>query len=521
MNEEINIDYLKELANSCKTRQEFRKKYKKEYQLIKNNRELKDKVFSNLRVNYIKKDRCIYVYEFPEYKVAYIGLTASIKNRSRSHKSNENDPIRKFCMEKDIIIPISPTKILEDFMPEEKSGEREDYWRRRYEDEGWTTLNTAPCGSLGGAVTSELSPLSKEDPKEYCREMASKYDNYEEFKTNEPLVYRFMAGRKGWLGELTFHMKKEKRSPKLYFSFEKCKEITDKYNVYKDFEREQKGLLNYISRKGWKTELTKHMKRGVGITRTKEDCIKIVSNYTDLKTFRKEQELVYNYIRKHNWNEILSNLTREKSIQKTFSYEECELIVNKYDNYDEFRLKEPEIHHYILYSKVFKKNGYREKLLSKFPKRLEQYTFEDCKSLVKTYTSWKEVEQKDPILYKKCKINYWIRELTEYFIRLDRNRELDSKCIEISKTITSDKIFKKKYPNEFKYAEESNLLPELRKYYLSGKKDTMTWEECISFASKVKNQAELKREYRNAFNFARTKNRLQELNPYYKKGGEQ
>ena len=93
--------------------------------------------------------RYIYVYEFKELNSAYIGLTWNIERRHEEHKIKGT--VFKFITENNISKLDYPI-ILDGPITYDKSGEREAFFMKKYASEGWTLINKAPAGSLGGDV---------------------------------------------------------------------------------------------------------------------------------------------------------------------------------------------------------------------------------------------------------------------------------------------------------------------------------------------------------------------------------
>lgn len=94
--------------------------------------------------------RVIYACEFPDH-CAYVGLTADPAKRCREHgwiSSIGNSAVaeHKWTTSQDFDF-----KVLTDFLPEVEARQAEGEWERKYAEEGWTMLNVAPTGSLGGS----------------------------------------------------------------------------------------------------------------------------------------------------------------------------------------------------------------------------------------------------------------------------------------------------------------------------------------------------------------------------------
>ena len=97
----------------------------------------------------------VYVYIFEETKTAYVGRTLirRQKKRDKEHIFNiEADNVARYA--KKIHVPVPPMIIIETNLTLEEGLDREDYWRKWYEQQGYTMLNRNATGkgkgSLGG-----------------------------------------------------------------------------------------------------------------------------------------------------------------------------------------------------------------------------------------------------------------------------------------------------------------------------------------------------------------------------------
>lgn len=141
---------LFDLAKQYNEYGEFRKNEPGAYSAILKHK--KKWIISFLHRNAVIKDGVlqdfIYVYEFNETQVAYVGRAVNVKRRHRDHCSKTNDPIFKYSLASGIAIP-NP-KILIENITIKDSGALEDRMIKLYRALGWNMLNTQPGGSLGG-----------------------------------------------------------------------------------------------------------------------------------------------------------------------------------------------------------------------------------------------------------------------------------------------------------------------------------------------------------------------------------
>ena len=101
-------------------------------------------------------NRHVYVYEFSEYKTAYVGITYSIKNRDKDH--HRRGSVFNFT-QKNKINSYTPIILMEN-IPYSECKFYEDFYIKKYKKNGWNLLNKAPAGSLGGKILKKEKIVS-------------------------------------------------------------------------------------------------------------------------------------------------------------------------------------------------------------------------------------------------------------------------------------------------------------------------------------------------------------------------
>lgn len=126
---------------------------------------------------------CIYGYFFEDFKTAYIGRTIErrLKIRDKEHRyKKHSDSVYNFAHINNI--PIPEIKIIESGLTVFEGSEREKYWEKYYKSNGYTTLNIAKCGSLGGLLSGKWN-------NESITNEAKKYKTRNEFKKGNQSAY--------------------------------------------------------------------------------------------------------------------------------------------------------------------------------------------------------------------------------------------------------------------------------------------------------------------------------------------
>ena len=88
--------------------------------------------------------------------------------------------------------------------------------------------------------------------------------------------------------------------------YDKIREITKKYNNYKEFKISEKSLYCKLIQLGCITEFTSHMKKDI-IYWNSELCKKEINKYTSFADFYKKSYKCYIYIQRNNLYQLLNN----------------------------------------------------------------------------------------------------------------------------------------------------------------------------------------------------------------------
>ena len=155
----------------------------------------KDEICSHMKTNGNKYKRCIYAIEFPDNHV-YIGLTKNIDERFREHLNDiKNNSIVLKYHKQTGLLPI--VRQLTDYLDVEEASKLEQVKLDSYIENGWTILNIAKCGNVGGNNIKHT--------KNICAKEALKYTSRNDFKKGSNSIYR-AALRNKWLDEICSHM---------------------------------------------------------------------------------------------------------------------------------------------------------------------------------------------------------------------------------------------------------------------------------------------------------------------------
>jgi hypothetical protein len=198
-----------------------------------------EELLSHIENKSNKCERIVYSYEFKDNCV-YIGLTYNDKKRTDNHlKYDERSPVFKHIQKTGLI----PTKkyITQSPVDENTAQIIESKTELEYKLNGWTILNTAKTGSLGGNKIKWDYNM--------CEQEALKYDCRSHFKKESPSAYQ-SAKNMGWLDVICQHMV-YKKMPNGYWTKEKCLEFSKKCDTITEFKDKFGGAYAKSNRKGW------------------------------------------------------------------------------------------------------------------------------------------------------------------------------------------------------------------------------------------------------------------------------
>ena len=236
----LTFENCKRIANDFNSRSEFQKfENGRWYQYAKRNNVL-DEICEHMPRRGNKKKRCIYAAEFNDNSV-YVGLTYFTKRRWSDHLCDKNSAVNIYIKEKS---SEPEWKQLTDYMDYQEASIQEGVWKEIYAKEGWTILNRAKTGALGGSQGYTKEEVLKE---------ASKYNTLPEFFKGSHGHYQ-RAYREGWMKEVRNICKSKWRGG---FSEDELRDIFSKFNNIAELRKYRHAAIDAAYKMGIIEELTK------------------------------------------------------------------------------------------------------------------------------------------------------------------------------------------------------------------------------------------------------------------------
>jgi hypothetical protein len=274
-------DDLKTIAKKYKTKKEFNKNDHNAY-VAASSRGILDDITSHMETLGSKSNRMVYSYEFPDYNVAYVGLTYNEGNRRYAHTNTENErkkqsSVLRFILDKGVQ-PIYKN-ISNGYIDYKDAQKLENDTLEWYKNNGWETLNKVKTGGLGGLAfvvsNQELEDISK------------KYSSKSDFKKMEPAAYQLASKRK-LLPQLTSHMSSKINKD---YSYDDLLKIALKYKTKTEFMNANPGAYSVSVQRKIIDDISKHM---IGNSKFTDDEIEqIAKQYQTKIDFKKGNRRAY------------------------------------------------------------------------------------------------------------------------------------------------------------------------------------------------------------------------------------
>lgn len=358
------------VALKYKHRGEFCEKDERYYEVARKNDWL-DEVCSHMTPVGHKFKRLVYSYEFSDNTV-YVGLTFNDNKRSLSHNTSITSPVFRH-KEKTGLTPTK--KILSDgYIHSNDAKLLEHNSIEKYKNDGWSVLNVAKAGGLGGnnliwtdkkiketvSKYTHLSDLRKNEPnlvttlyrknayREYVKELIddcisnwdeesvieliSNYTYLKDFRENHSGAYNWIhSNSKTHLIDGLINGNVSRYVTNQWNNKEEALKESLKYKTISELEKNNGTLYRAAEQHGWLDEIKTNMIPKFLWTRDK--VIEIVNNYTSYSQFRKENRYAYDAVKKYGWEDIVEHLTRT---DRLWTLETAIEEAKKYENRDAF-----------------------------------------------------------------------------------------------------------------------------------------------------------------------------------------
>ena len=232
--------------------------------------------------------RCIYVYIDEENKYAYVGVTSNKTQRHIAHKTGmfnkhirDNSQVYKHFTFIGKEVP-DPIYLEDDIMGSALAQEKEDYWKKKYEEMGYKMLNLGPTGVGKGSLG--IGKWNDDN----IREEAKKYKTKTEFYKGNRGAHDY-AKRHNMLNELFENVR-------TYWTDETVREEAKKYKSKTEFSKAKPGAYEYACNHNLIDDLFES-----NLTYWNEDLVRREANkYKSKSEFLKGCPGGHQYAKKHH-----------------------------------------------------------------------------------------------------------------------------------------------------------------------------------------------------------------------------
>ena len=320
-------------AKKYKTRSAFNKGCGGAYDVARRNGWLADYTWMpDLTASDAKVDS-VYCYIFDKQKAAYVGRTLMYRQHIRDleHNSYDSDAVYKFARKNDCAIP--KMQIIEENLTVQQGREREDYWRKYYEANGYFMLNKAATGAKSGSIGA-LAQGKWTFEKAY--KIAQAFQTVNEMCEEYEYLYKISKAR-GWLEKFDWFRGEEIRIEKATkWTEEVCREEALKYTSRKDFRKHSKGAYDKAQECGWLesyTWLTHHKPHAEW---TYDSCKEEAAKYPNRNEFGKHSYGAYTCARLNGWLDEFYPVP----LRRVLDYETCKKLAAQYSTAHELLIND-------------------------------------------------------------------------------------------------------------------------------------------------------------------------------------
>lgn len=300
----------KELALQFSTLAEFNKAYPSVCTVSKRNGWLDDFDWLNRSGNiYTSKIDNVYAYYFNQFNSVYVGRTIDPSSRDFGHNNNEKSTVFRFASDNNI--PVPKMTILESGLTIIEGLDREDYYRNKYQSEGWNVLNIAKTGrksgSLGGLGSGKWNYKS-------CYKEAKKYKTLKEFRKKSPAAYNVVC-KNGWQDDYVW-LKTLTHKPG-YWTYDRCFKEAQQYKTRRQFQTGSGSAYDKASKEKWLDDYVWLSPSATEFKWDYEKCYNEAKKYIKLADFIRNCGGAYNVARKNDWVKQFTWLIKKDISQKT------------------------------------------------------------------------------------------------------------------------------------------------------------------------------------------------------------
>lgn len=272
------IERCADLASGLQLRSHFKTVYPVAYQAAHTNGWL-DQICAHMDRGGSSKERAIYTISNEEALTIYIGLSWDPEERYAAHKRDPNSSAYALTRGPHLF------QIVSDFMPKAEAALAEPALIEEYRAKGWTVLNEAKAGSLGGTPKWTKAKIAK---------LAKPFDNRAAFRAEYSGAYR-AALRDRYADEVFAHMKLLHKEHG--WTDENVAKLVAKYDSPSSLEWAYPSAYAYLNRHNMIDMFYPDRQQAY----TYESAAKVAAQYPDATALNKANRSAYISIKRNGW----------------------------------------------------------------------------------------------------------------------------------------------------------------------------------------------------------------------------
>lgn len=235
----------------------------------------------------------VYAYFFYDFHAVYVGRTINPADRHLNHTTNDKSSVYKFSILHGISMP--RMTILEDKLTIIQGLKKEDYYRKKFESDGWKVLNIAKTGkksgSLGGLGSGKWTYRT-------CYNEAKKYKTLKEFRKKSPSAYN-VSCKNNWQNDYVWLTTVLHKGG--YWNYERCYQEARKYETRKQFQVGNASAYDKALKEKWINDYEWFAPSASAPKWDYDSCFIEAKKYTKLADFIKNCGRTYKVAKDNDW----------------------------------------------------------------------------------------------------------------------------------------------------------------------------------------------------------------------------
>jgi hypothetical protein len=549
-----------EMANKCHNRIEFKKRYLSGYQASVRNNWLNE-IFENID-NYIRKPNNYWTFE----NCRDLALSCNTKSEFRKKSDSaynaalKNKWLDEICQHMIIIQKPNGYWSREKCFDTAKECNSRSEFSKKY--------RTAYKLALKLDILDEVCKHMIEGRKsnnywnfENCKIEALKYNNKTEFIKNAFGAYD-VALKNNWVNEICLHMKRPS-SKRIIWTKDRCKNLAKECNSRSEFKKKYLVAYGACVKHGWLDDICSHMieiKKPSGYW-TIEKSLEVAKTCTTRTEFKEKYSRAHKILLDNGLlDDIYKNMTEILKPKGYWDKKHCEEVAKLCKTRTEFLKK------FAVPYRISCKNKWLDEICShmflykkEVSRIIYSYTFyiENTKYVYVGVTFRPNDRKNQHLNSKKSTVNKFIKkylinekdihykiehndiineneakELENFYLNKYKNEGCillnkgktgnlggsviiwtKENCNNVAKLFKNRKEFKNKYPSAYSSARKNNWLDEICNHmkYITHPRNFWTKENCINTIKECSSKKEFKKKYRGAYDSANDHGWLDEI----------